>query len=224
MMTDVESPERPGRRGHSAMVRKLLVPALAGGLAGFGTAFAVGRMTDGDGMLSALSVSATLALVAGALYLVMALGVLAGALRPGIGARYLNVEDAEELREMRAMLVNSCIAMGLWGAGLALLALAAPGPVPAPAALAVGLGGIALGGVFAWRSWRASDELMAAVTHDANALTAILAFALLGGWGALAHGGVLRAPAPLDILTTFFVLGLASTFIVVARRGMVRMQ
>lgn len=215
MMSDVKSP------ASGSLARKVLIPALAGGAVGFATAFGIGRLTDG-GPLAELSVSATLALVAGALYLVMALGVLAGVLRPGFGARYLNVEDADELRETRAMLVNSCTAMALWGAGLAALALAEPGPVPGAAALTFGLGAFALGGLFAWRCWKASDELMTAVTREANSLTALLAFAVLGGWGALAHVGYLTAPAPLDLLTAFFALGLLATFVVVGRRGMIR--
>jgi hypothetical protein len=217
MMSDVKSPAQ------GKLVRKVVIPALAGGAVGFGTAWGVGELIDG-GFASGLTLSAEIALVAGALYLVMALGVLIGALRPGFGARYLNVEDADELRETRAMLVNSCIAMALWGGGLAALALAAPGPLAASTALAAGLAGFALGAVFAWRSWQASDELMTSVTREANSLTALFAFALLGGWGALAHAGYLPAPAPLDLLTTFFALGLVATFVVVGRRGMMRLD
>ncbi|MEE4206398.1 MAG: hypothetical protein V2I39_08900 [Erythrobacter sp.] len=217
MKSDAKSPSRP------AWVRKMLVPALAGGAVGFGTAWGIGELTDG-GFASGLTLSAEIALVAGALYLVMALGVLIGTLRPGFGARYLNVEDADELRETRVMLVNSCIAMAMWGAGLAAFALASPGPLSSVAALAIGMAGMALGSLFAWRSWKASDELMAAVTRDANSLTALLAFAMLGGWGALAHIGYLGSPAPLDLLTSFFALGLLATFIVVGRRGMMRLD
>jgi hypothetical protein len=64
-----------------------------------------------------------------------------GTASPGLGAKFLNVEDADELREQKKMLVWSGASMLLWGVSLLALALAAPdGPVPQAAALAVGGG------------------------------------------------------------------------------------
>ena len=79
------------------------------------------------------------------------------------------------------------------------------------------------GAFFAWRSWKLSDELMAAITTEANSLTAKLAFALLGGWGMFAHLGYAAGPQPLDLLTGFYVLSVLATFVTVGRRGMMRL-
>lgn len=216
MMSDVKSPAR------GSIVRKVLLPALAGGVIGFGAALALGSFAD-TGWVGGLSRSAEIALIGGGLYIVIALMTLLGTLNPKTGARFLNVEDEGELAEMRTVLVNSCVAMALWGAALMALALAGPGPVPAALALALALGGLVGGAFFAWRSWKLSDELMAAVTTEANSLTAKLAFALLGGWGMFAHLGYAAGPQPLDLLTGFYVLSVLATFVTVGRRGMMRL-
>jgi len=204
------------------ILRKVVVPALVGGVFGFGTAFALGSLAD-TGWVGGLSTSAEIALIGGGLYAIITLITLLGTLNPKTGARYLNAEDESELAEMRAMLVNSCTAMALWGAALMALALAAPGPLAALPALALALGGLVGGAAFAWRSCKLSDELMAAVTTEANSLTAMLAFAVLGGWGMLAHLGYAAVPQPLDLLTSFYGLSILATFATVARRGMIRL-
>ena len=216
MMSDAKQPEG------KAIWRKVAVPAMFGGVFGFGAAFALGSFADGS-WVGGLSTSAEIALIGGGLYVLIALMTLLGTLNPKAGARYLNVEDEGELAEMRAVLVNSCAAMALWGAALMALALAAPGPLAAPLALAIALGGLLGGAMFAWRSWKLSDELMAAVTTEANSLTALLAFAVLGGWGMLAHLGYIPGPQPLDLLTGLYALSLLATFVTVARRGMMRL-
>ena len=70
--------------------------------------------------------SASIAALVAVLYCVIALGILLGTANPGLGARFLNVEDADELREQKRVLMWSGAAMLLWGVALlALIAVAA---------------------------------------------------------------------------------------------------
>ncbi|MBI1403445.1 MAG: hypothetical protein GC147_09540 [Porphyrobacter sp.] len=208
----------------SKIIRKLVIPALAGGLAGFAASFALMRFIDSEA-IGGLSKSATIAALVGVLYAVIALGILIGTASPALGARFLNVEDADELREQRRVLTWSGVAMVLWGAALLALALAAPeGPLPAPAALAVGAGGLVLGTLISIRVYRASDELMLAVNLEAGALSYGLVLLVVGLWAMLAHLGYAAGPRPLDLLTAFYVLVLVASFIAVGRRGMLSIR
>lgn len=206
--------------GTPRWVRKLLIPALIGGVAGFAAAAAMMSFIDSSAV-GGLDMSATIAALIGVVYAVIGLAVGFGAASPAIGARFLNVEDADELREQKKVLTLSAAAMGLWGVSLLALALAAPdGPVPKGVALAVGLGGLAIGSWLSLPAYRASDELMRALSLEAGALGYGLLLLVVGIWAMLAHLGYSAAPAPLDLLSLFYVLVLVATFIVVGRRGM----
>ena len=199
-------------------VRKLLIPGLIGGVAGFAASAAMMRYIDSPAV-GGLGLSATLAALVGVLYCVIGIGIVFGAASPGLGAKFLNVEDADELREQKTMLIWSSASMLLWG--VSLLALAAPdGPVPQAAALAVGGGGLVIGIALSVLVYRASDELMAAVNLEAGALSYGITSLVVGLWAMLAHLGYAAAPAPLDLLTLLYVLALVASFIAVGRRGM----
>jgi hypothetical protein len=201
-------------------VRKLLIPALIGGVAGFAASAAMMRYIDSPSV-GGLGLSATLAALVGVLYCVIGFGIVIGTSSPGLGAKFLNVEDADELREQKKMLVWSGASMLLWGVSLLALALAAPdGPVPQAAALAVGGGGLVIGIALSVLVYRASDELMAAVNLEAGALSYGITSLVVGFWAMLGHLGYAAAPAPLDLLTLFYVLALVASFIAVGRRGM----
>lgn len=201
-------------------VRKLLIPALIGGVAGFAASAAMMRYIDSPSV-GGLGLSATLAALAGVVYCVIGFGIVIGTSSPGLGAKFLNVEDADELREQKKMLVWSGASMLLWGVSLLALALAAPdGPVPQAAALAVGGGGLVIGIALSVLVYRASDELMAAVNLEAGALSYGITSLVVGFWAMLGHLGYAAAPAPLDLLTLFYVLALVASFIAVGRRGM----
>jgi hypothetical protein len=218
MMTEHETP-------HAVpWVRKLLIPALIGGVAGFAASFALLRFIDSD-TVGGLGDSATIAALVGVLYCVIALGILLGTAKPGLGARFLNVEDADELREQKQVLLRSGGAMLLWGAALMALALAGPeGPLPQGVALAVGAGGLLLGSLLSLLVYRACDELMLAVNLEAGALSYGLVLLVVGMWAVLAHLGFIAAPQPLDLLTAFYVLVLVASFIAVGRRGMLAIR
>jgi hypothetical protein len=201
-------------------VRKLLIPGLIGGVAGFAASAAMMLYIDSPAV-GGLGLSATLAALVGVLYCVIGIGIVFGTASPGLGAKYLNVEDADELREQKTMLVWSGASMLLWGVSLLALTLAAPdGPVPQAAALAVGGGGLVIGIALSVLVYRASDELMAAVNLEAGALSYGITSLVVGLWAMLAHLGYAAAPAPLDLLTLFYVLALVASFIAVGRRGM----
>lgn len=214
MMIEDKSPSTP------RWVRKLLIPALIGGVAGYAGAAAMMSFIDSSAV-GGLDESATVAALVGLVYALIGLGVAFGALSPAIGARFLNVEDADELREQKKVLTLSGAAMALWGVSLLALALAAPdGPVPQGLALAVGAGGLAIGSWLSLPAYRASHELMRAISLEAGALGYGLVLMVVGIWAMLAHLGYTAAPAPLDLLSLFYVLVLVASFIVVGRRGM----
>lgn len=214
MMTRDESNSMP------RWTRKLAIPGLVGAVAGFLASMAMLRFIDSRAV-GGLDTSATIAALVAVLYGVIGLGMLLGTASPKLGARYLNVEDAEELREQKKVLSLSAAAMVLWAAALLALALAAPaGPVPQAVALAVGVGGLVGGCALSLLAYRACDELMLAVNLEAGALSYALVLLVAGGWAMLAHLGYAAAPTPLDLLTLFYVLVMVASFIAVGRRGM----
>jgi len=214
MMTDDKSPVTPSR------VKKLLIPVGIGGCAGFAASFAALRFID-SGAVGGLDESATIAVLIGMLYALIGLGITVGVASPKAGAQFLNVEDADELREQKKVLILSATAMALWGISLAVLALAVPaGPVPQAAGLVAGAAGLVIGGWLSFAVHRASDELMRAVNLEAGSLSYGLVMLVGGTWAMLAHLGYAAAPAPLDWLSLLYVLVLVASFIVVGRRGM----
>lgn len=205
-------------------VRKLLIPALIGAVIGYAASAAMLTYID-SAAVDGLSVSATIAAVVGVLYAVIGLIMVVGTASPRLGARFLNVEDADELREQKKVLTLSGAAMLLWGVALLALSLAAPdGPVPQAAALAVGGGGLVIGIALSVLVYRSSDELMLAVNLEAAAMSYGLLLLVVGLWAMLAHLGYTAAPAPLDLLSLFYVLVLVASFIAVGRRGMLAIR
>lgn len=201
-------------------LRKLLIPAAGGGVVGFAASMGMLQFIDSP-VVDGLSKSAAIAALVGVLYLLIGLLLIVGTASPQFGAKVLNVEDADELREQKQILSLSGWGMVLWGAALIALALAAPdGPVPQAAALVIGLVGLVMGTVLSVLVYRASDELMLAVNLEAGALSYGLTFLTIGGWAMAAHLGYVAGPAPLDLLTLFYVLVLLASFIAVGRRGM----
>lgn len=216
MMLEDKTP----RTGTPVWVRKLLIPAALGGVIGFAAASATMRFVDSE-TVDGLGASALVAVMVALFYTVTGVAVGLGAASPRLGARFLNVEDADEVREQKRVLIYSGVAMALWGIGLFALALAAPvGPVPQAMALALGVGGLLVGGVLSVVAYRACDELMRMAHLEAAAITYGLVVLVVGLWSMFAHVGQVAAPAPLDLLTLFYVLVLAASFVAVGRRGM----
>lgn len=200
--------------------RRLLLPLAAGGIAGFLGAFAFLNLVEiGDG--TGLGPSREIAGLVGIIYVLTGLFVFAGALSPAIGARFLNVEDADELREQRHMLSLSGVALVLLGGALMLLAISgADAFVPAPIGASGTVGLIAIATLLSIRSHRYSDELQRALSADATTRAFYLLFLVAGGWSVAAHLNYVAGPAPLDWLTMFSLSILVATFWATGRRGM----
>ncbi|MFM7350565.1 MAG: hypothetical protein ACKO01_13940 [Erythrobacter sp.] len=205
--------------GTSARMRTFLLRTLAGAVVGY--ASAAGLMYFIEGPVGGLSISATVAALVGLIYTVIGLAVGLGTASPRIGARFLNVEDADELREQKKVLTLSGAAMTLWGIALMAVALAAPdGPVLPAVALAVGAGAMLVGTWLSVPVYRASDELMRAISLECGAVSFGLVLLVVGFWAMLAHLGYAGGPGPLDLISLFYVLMLLASFIVIGRRGM----
>ena len=218
MTSKTETPRVPQK--WRKLLTQLALGLVSGAVVGYGAGYLTGDYLEARG-LKDLPLSVEIAGLVAVLYIFVSVLVLAGSVRPAIGARILNVEDADEVREMHSQFVSSGVAMLLWGLALLALALAAPvGPLQAPAALAIGAGGLLIGLWFAFKSYRNSDELMLSMNLEAGAVTYGLVVVVLGGWAMLAHLGYAAAPAPLTILSLFYVLVLVASFIAIGRRGM----
>ena len=204
--------------------RKLALPLGVGAFAGFVSVLAIEHLLDGA-LFEGLSVAAEVAVLVGAFYALMGVGVGLGTLRPAVGHKLLNVEDEEELLEQRTMLLQSCLAATLWGVALIVLALGGQGgPVAAIPALVVALVAMAAGSWFAWASYKAADELMMAVNSESTMVAYLMTVAAVGGWAMAAHVGVATALEPIAIVTALYAIGILSTFVAAGRRGMLRLR
>ncbi|RXZ64059.1 hypothetical protein [Pelagerythrobacter rhizovicinus] len=203
-----------------SLARRLAVPVIVGAVSGFAATLLFLNLVDGEGARS-LGRSREIAGVVGVLYLLIAIGVGVGIASPRVGARFLNVEDADELREQRLMLGYSCVAMAALSGALFVLVLAEPlGPIGGGIAAAGAIGFLLLANVLGLIQARHTDELQRAMSRDSVASAFYLLFIVGGGWALLAHCGLVGAPAPLDWLTMFAVFLLVGCFWQVARRGL----
>lgn len=203
------------------VIRFVIIAAGAAAIGYFGLKMGM-RLRDA-GSLGGIGPSVLVAAAVGLFYVLLAIMIGIGLPNPRFGARYLNVEDAEELRDQRAMLAYATASLAAMGASLTLLALAGPGGiVPATLALAVTLVLLVPATMFAVAQWRLMDELGRNLSRECSAMTCYLIMAAGGGWAMLAHLGFVRGPAPLDWLSMFYVLMLAAAFIASARRGLLK--
>ncbi|KPF61949.1 hypothetical protein [Porphyrobacter sp. AAP60] len=222
-MTSDTTPPRASTKWRKLLFQ-LMGGLIFGALVGYGAGHWAGGYAAARG-LESLPPSVTIAGMVAVIYILMSALVLAGSISPAVGAKILNVEDADEVREMQSQFVTSGAAMLVWGLALLGLALAAPvGPLAPPVALTIGAGGLIIGLVFAVKGYRDADELMLATQLEAGAITYGLVLVVVGGWAIGAHLGYAPAPAPLDLLTAFYVLVLAASFIAAGRRGMLRLR
>ena len=213
MMSEINAKPR-------SVQRKTIVSLLVGGLAGGLASFAALTLID-SGQLGELGTSREIAIMVAVVYLVMAVSVAFGALSPKLGAQFLNVEDAEELREQKSRLMGSTVATAAFGFALVAVALAAPlGPVAEPVALTLFLGLFGLAWYLGARQQRASDEFMRQLSRDASAAAFYLLALIGGGWALLAHLGYVIAPAPLDWLSMFAGFLLIATLAACMQRGL----
>lgn len=204
--------------------KKVLFAASLGALSGFFGAMLVLRLGD-QGLLGRLGPSEEIAMLVGLVYVLSGLGIGVGLVAPKAGARFLNVEDADEIAEQRVMLTCSALAMILLGLQLAVAALAAPlGIIPPGTALAVFVVAAVTIGLLSWRSRRHQDEFMRAMGRESGAAAFYLTAIAGGAWALLAHLGYAPPPAPLDWLTMIWSFVLVGAFAVIARNGMLKVR
>lgn len=200
--------------------RKLILPVGVGGLGGFLGATAFLRLTDFDGV-AGLSVSQEIAGLVGLLYVFISASVLFGVFMPNAGARILNVEGADELREQRKQLTLSGAGCAALGTALVVLALTGPElPLQQTAGAVIAIGLVLAGTLATVAMKRHTDELQASLSRDAVVTAFYLMFYIGGCWAVLAHAELVRSPLPLDWLTMFACTILIGAFWQVGRRGM----
>jgi len=224
MMTEIAEKPEGGPEDSSAedgpRWGKMALPMLSGTVCGGIAAVITVQLIKAD-VFGALGFSESAAILVGLIYVMIALGIGVGVVSPVFGLRFLNAEDAEELREQRQGLISS--AGGMLALGLVLAVLAISGP---QSRLSAETGGfIAAGLLFAGviltlRSAKHADELMRALSNETGNASYYLISSVVGGWAALAHLEIVPPPAMLDILSMMWVLGLLAAFIVIGKRGM----
>ena len=202
--------------------RKAAFAIVAGGVFGFVAAFAFMQMADLPSV--DLEPSAEVAGLIGVIYLLTAVMVGVGVVHPGFGARFLNAEDALELREQRRLLAFSASSIACMGGALLLAALSGPDGSVEPDVGLVALPLLLLGTALGLAQWHYADELMRMVSRESATFAFYLLFALGGGWALLAWLGYAAAPVPLDWLSMLYASGLVGSFIASGRRGMLMMR
>lgn len=205
-------------------LKKTILALSLGGVAGFFGALGLMKLID-TGVLGELGASREIASLVALVYLLTAGAIGFGLINPKAGARFLNVEDADELDEQRGMLLYSTIGMAVAGLALLIIALAgAGGPVDPMTALIAYVVLSVVAVVTSLRSMKLQDELMQAVGKEAGSTSFYLVVLIGGTWALLAHLGFVTGPQPLDWLTMFWALMLLAAFIVTGRRGMLAMR
>jgi hypothetical protein len=198
-------------------VRTIILRMLAGAFVG---AVSTGLFLAfvGDPFMDLDDPANVIAMVAGLSYVVIGLGVAVGIAAPKAGATYLNVEDADEIREQGASLTPSAIACVLIGVFLLVLALAdAIGTGIAVPVAGASLIGIAIA---AWFTAKNQDELTKQIGLEASSLAYQVVMIALSAWALLAVMGTTVAISPLALVSGLAMLQLFAAFVVITKRGM----
>jgi len=200
--------------------RKHLIGLAVGMVSGIVGAFVMIRLVE-SGALGEFEGSQLAAALVGLIYILTAFGVAAGLVSPRLGAQYLNVENAEDLRDQRRMLALSAAGMIAWGLILFVLAASGPmGTLPALPALLVAAGLLVAVIAATAVQWRLMDELLRQTSSEGGNMAFYLTLLFGGGWAALAWLGFVGGPGHLDWITLFSVATLAGTFIAAGKRGL----
>ena len=196
-------------------IARMFAGALVGGITTFLFLEFVGErfmdLDDGAVMLTVM---------AGLIYALIGLSVAFGLIAPRAGARFLNVEDAEELREEGPKLKIGAAASVLMGAFLLVLGLTSSGSLgrePALILLALCLAGAI---VLTLIGRNRTDELTRQISLESSALTLQLALLAAAAWAALAELDYVEWISPLGLLSGLALLQLVAVFVVSARKGL----
>ncbi len=205
----------------SKMAKQMVIGAIVGAVVTIGLLTTIGKPGfDLD------DPSRVVALITGLLFALTGLIVGLGVLAPKPGAQFLNVEDADELREQRGQLSRAAVVMLLLGIAVLALALAAvdrsPGLFPSDVAgliVAISLVGVA---ILSFAARKDQDELMLSVGREALALAMYVVTVTIGIWAALAHLGYIQWITPLGMIGALLLSQLVAIGVVSAQRGLLR--
>ena len=200
-------------------MRTMVLRMVAG--AAVGAAFSAGFLAlFGDRLKAVDDAGTILALIAGLTYLLIGLMVWVGMAAPRVGAQFLNVEDADELREETPKLKSGIVVLILTGIFLLVLAIAGAGMVSP--AVALGISAACLAGIVAavWLGAKRYDEMTKRMGEEVASATLQAGLLFLGAWAALAQLGYVAWVGPLALVSAMALLQLFVSFVVVARKGM----
>jgi hypothetical protein len=197
--------------------RKLIFQLAVGGLTGFLAGYSSLHLLD------AANIATDQVVVSGVglLYLLMGLACGFGLIAPKLGSKFLNVEDADEIREQRRILTGSAICMIALGTALMALPMAgSDGPILPLAAFGGLLATLTLLIVVSIRDWKYYDEMLLQVSRDAGNLAFCGIGSLILIWASAAWLELVTAPTPLALVAIvlggfLFAMGLA-----MARKGL----
>ncbi len=197
---------------------KAALQGVFGGIVGYASA----RFFLGQLELEKIGIDAMLLVSVGLIYAIIGIFIGAGLLAPKlVGARLLNVEDAEELTEQRRILTGSSICMVAIGGALIMLAISGPGGyLPPVAGFAAIVASVAVALIITLRDWKYYDELTLRVTLEASYLAFAVFCLIIWLWCSGAWVGWIAAPGPLAIMALISGLYLLAIFIVAGKRGM----
>ena len=177
----------------------------------------------GEDRLDRASLSSMIAVIAGLSYLLMGLAVGFGAIAPGTGARFLNVEDADELREERAKLTPSAIACALIGIFFLALALAPGGADAESRNIVLVIASACIAGVVLITvRMGSSDELIRQIGLESSTWTLNAGLVILAVWATLAHLGYADWLEPLGLIAGASLLHLCAIFWISTKKGLMR--
>ena len=164
-----------------------------------------------------------IAIMTGMIYALMGLIAGTGALMPTIGARFLNVEDVEDLRDQRVILglsAGACVLIGLLF--LILGAVPAGGTEAEASRVVVGVlsAGLLALIILTRLANRRVDEMTRAVGLEASSLAMQATLVIFGGWAALAHIGLVTWLGPLGLVSGIALLQLIALFWIGGKRGL----
>ena len=198
--------------------KKFLFQMLVGAAFGAGATAALLALLGGT-WIDTADGGTMIAVIAGVSYTLMGLLVGFGAIAPATGARILNVEDADELREQRGSISWGAIGSVLIGVFLLALAFSGPDAGRGTALAVAGASLLGLLGVAYWSRGR-TDELTQKVSTDSAALAFQIGLVAIAVWGALAHLGYAPWIEPLALIGSASLLQLAAIFWVAGWKGM----
>jgi len=163
-----------------------------------------------------------LTIVAGVSYVMIGLIVAAGLASPKAGAHFLNVEDADEIREESPKLIPAAIVFVLTGVFLLLLATYGTGAAPMGRGVVLTAAAACLGGIIVagWISSKRTDELTRQLGQETASATFQVMMLFLCVWGTLAHLDYVAWLSPLGLLSATALLQLLASFVIIAKKGM----